>query len=112
MKFIYFIFLLLIMTASQGQIINTIAGNGTVGYSGDGGPATSAQIGDIYIISVAIDNAGNYYIPQDNQNRIRMVNSAGIINTIAGTGAIGYSGDGGPAIAAKLYHPSASLADN
>jgi len=94
----------------SGQIITTFAGNGTYGYSGNGGPATSAQLA--WPIGVATDNAGNVYIADHDNNVIRKVNSTGIITTIAGTGALGYSGDGGLAITAKLYHPSRVVVDN
>jgi len=76
-------------------IITTIAGNGTIGYSGDGGPATNAQLN--YPVGVYPDNLGNLYIGDGLNNVTRKVNSSGIITTIAGTGAAGFSGDGGPA---------------
>jgi hypothetical protein len=84
-------------------IISTIAGNGTVGYSGDGGAATSGTMS--YPTGVAIDNNGNVYIADNNSNRIRKVNTLGIITTIAGTGTAGFSGDGGPATSAQLNGP-------
>jgi len=84
-------------------IISTIAGNGQVGFGGDGGPATAAKLhGPQYI---ALDATGNLYIADVVNNRIRKVNTAGIISTIAGTGAAGFSGDGGQATAAKLNGP-------
>ena len=82
-------------------IIATIAGNGTVGYNGDGGQATAAEISAYRIV---MDGAGNLYI-SDWNNRIRKVNTAGIITTIAGNGTNGYSGDGGQATAAELWTP-------
>lgn len=91
-------------------IVTTIAGNGTYGFSGDGGPATSAQLA--YPCQVAVDNAGNVYIPDAQNNRIRKVDLSGTITTIAGTGAAGYSGDGGPASAAVLSLPRSAVADN
>jgi gliding motility-associated-like protein len=84
-------------------IITTIAGNGTPGFSGDGGPAISAQLGGPY--SVIFDNAGNMYIPDAGNSRIRKVTPAGIISTYAGNGTFGYSGDGGLATAASFDHP-------
>ncbi len=84
-------------------IISTIAGNGTVGYSGDGGPATSGTMS--YPTGVAIDNNGNVYIADNNSNRIRKVNTLGIITTSAGTGTAGFSGDGGAATSAQLNRP-------
>jgi uncharacterized protein YjdB len=81
-------------------IITTIAGNGTSGYSGDGGPATNASISGGWI---CLDTSDNLYIGDTWNFRVRKVNlSTGIITTYAGTGVNGYSGDGGPATAAKL----------
>lgn len=88
--------------ASNGTI-QTIAGTSTPGYSGDGGPATSAQFSVAH--SLAVDSAGNLYIADGPNARIRMVNPQGIITTFAGTGAPGYSGDNGPATEAELYYP-------
>ena len=90
-------------------VISTFAGSGpggfgTGGFSGDGGAASSAQL--LYPTGVNVDNSGNVYISDNNNNRIRMVNSSGIISTIAGNGSAGYSGDGGSATAARLYNPS------
>jgi len=82
-------------------IISTIAGNGTSTSSGDGGQATAAGIATT---GITFDASGNLYIG-DGFSAIRMVNSMGIISTIAGTGADGYSGDGGPATSAKLHIP-------
>ena len=102
-------FLLLFAFKSQAQTINTIAGNGTYGYSGDGGPATSAQLWDI--ASVAVDGLGNIYI-EDNYNQvIRKVSTNGTISTVAGNGTQGYSGDGGPATSAQLNNPTGVAAD-
>jgi hypothetical protein len=84
-------------------IISTIAGNGTLGFSGDGGQATNAELDDLD--GVCFDAAGNLYIADEGNSRIRMVNTAGIISTIAGDGTAGYSGDGGQATAAELYVP-------
>ena len=95
---------------NQSGIITTIAGNGSGGFSGDGGPATAAQLA--YPCKVAVDNAGNIYIPDAQNHRIRKVNTSGIISTVAGTGAGGYSGDGGPATTAQLMLPGSVVADN
>lgn len=84
--------------AASGNI-TTVAGTGSYGYSGDGGPATAAAIG---LSVVAVDPSGNMYLADGNNFRIRKVNSAGVISTIAGTGINGYSGDGGPATAADI----------
>lgn len=82
-------------------IISTVAGNGVTGFSGDGFAATAAQL--YYPQGVAVDASGNIYIDDVSNNRIRKVNTAGIISTIAGVGTTGFSGDGGPAILAQLF---------
>jgi sugar lactone lactonase YvrE len=85
-------------------IISTIAGTGTGGYTGDGGPATAAELASPR--GLAITSTGNVYISCYGNNVVRMINSAtGNISTVAGNDAIGYSGDGGPATAAMLYNP-------
>ncbi len=84
-------------------IISTFAGNGTGSYGGDGGPDTAAEIN--IPVGVAFDAAGNLYIADAGNNRIRIVNTAGIISTIAGNGTGGYSGDGSTATAAELNGP-------
>jgi uncharacterized repeat protein (TIGR03803 family) len=100
---------------STGKI-STVAGNGTTGYKGDGGPATAAELFDPN--GVAIDGAGNMFIADIYNNVIREVNySSGIITTVtgdgykAGTGYGGYSGNGGPANAAEMYNPSSVAVD-
>ena len=94
----------------QSQIITTIAGNGTQGYMGDGGLCTAAEF--YHPNGVAFDVVGNLYISDRDNNRIRKVNTAGIISTIAGiAGAGGYSGDGGAATATKLYAPTGVALD-
>ena len=81
--------------------IRFVAGNGTDGFSGDGGPATSAQLNLAY--SIAMDDAENLYIKDSSNRRIRRVDgTTGIITTVAGNGDFGDSGDGGPALAASL----------
>mgnify|MGYP002138850174 CR=1 FL=1 len=102
-KPVLILFLSCLCHITMAQIISTYAGTGTNGYSGDGGPATAAQLYDPY--DVVADNAGNLYIADMMNNRIRKVNSAGVITTFAGTGTLGYSGDGGLATNANLYHP-------
>src|SRR5439155_13488709 len=88
-----------IRKVSPDGIITTMAGNGSAScsYSGDGGPATSAQL---CASGVAVDSAGSLFISAD--NRIRKVSPDGIITTVAGNGSTHYSGDGGPAINAQL----------
>ncbi len=85
-------------------IISTVAGTGVSGYSGDGGQATAAQLK--FIWKVAVDISGNLYIDDEDDHRIRKVNTLGIISTFAGTGVYGYSGDGGPAASAQLNYPN------
>jgi sugar lactone lactonase YvrE len=94
---------ILALTGSNAQIINTIAGDGVLGFSGDGGAATAAEL--YYSSGVTVDGSGNVYIADENNFRIRKVTTAGIISTIAGNGFGGYSGDGGAATAAELYYP-------
>ena len=98
------------LVAATG-VMTTVAGNGTAGYSGDGGPAINAEL---RIADVAVDGSGNIYIA-DNwvfDNAVRKVTAAtGIITTVAGIGANGYSGDGGPATHAQLYGPSGVAVD-
>jgi len=93
---------------STSGIITTVAGDTTQGYSGDGGQATNAQLYQPF--GLAIDMSGNLYIADQYNNVIRMVNTLGIISTIAGRdssgiGVAGFSGDGGPATAAELMQP-------
>jgi hypothetical protein len=91
-------------------IISAFAGNGTSGYSGDGGPATSAQVNDI--IGLAEDANGNIYLGDLSNNCIRKVDAVtGIITTVVGTGIAGYNGDGIPATAAQLKYPYDLLFD-
>jgi sugar lactone lactonase YvrE len=98
------------VNASTGTI-TTVAGNGTAGYSGDGGLATSAELNEP--AGVAVDGAGNLYIADRFNNRIREVNaSTGIITTVAGNGTPGYGGDGGPATSAELNLPSGLAVDS
>jgi sugar lactone lactonase YvrE len=90
------------LVAADGQV-RLVAGNGTHGYSGDKGPAVSAQLN--YPESIAIDSTGNLYIADSANNCIRKVAPDGVITTIAGNGTRGYSGDGGPAVSARLSFP-------
>ena len=90
--------------------ISTCAGNNTIGYSGDGGPATSAQFW--HPADVGVDSIGNIYIAEEDNSVIRKVNTSGIISTIAGIGGVpGYSGDGGPGTNAKLNFPQGIAVD-
>ncbi|GAB3897473.1 hypothetical protein GCM10028825_45190 [Spirosoma agri] len=85
-------------------VINTVAGNGTPSFGGDGGPATSAQLQ--YPSAVAVDNSGNLYIADTYNNRIRKVDVNGVITTVAGDGSLQSRGDGGLAINASVYRPN------
>jgi sugar lactone lactonase YvrE len=97
--------------AAATGIITTVAGNGTYGYSGDNGPATSAQLNAP--IGVSVDPSGNIYIADQSNNRIRKVAAmTGIISTVAGDGTQGYSGDGGPATSAELHTPYGAVTDS
>ncbi len=84
-------------------IISTIAGTGEPGFSGDGGPATEAELSDPEYI--AVDARGRVYFTDQINERVRMVDTHGVITTVAGTGEPGYSGDGGPATEAMLNEP-------
>jgi uncharacterized protein (TIGR03437 family) len=89
---------------ASGQTISTFAGTGVAGYSGDGGSSTQAEINDP--VGLATDAAGNIYIADQNNNRIRKVAKNGVITTFAGTGVSGPNGDGGPAVQAQLGGPT------
>jgi NHL repeat len=107
-------FLLLLLASNDGysQIITTVAGNGSPGYTGDGGPATAAEI--YYDWSVSTDYSGNFYLAgwySSSYGVVRKVDAYGIINRFAGNGTTGFSGDGGPATAAQLYYPYGSCSD-
>jgi streptogramin lyase len=83
--------------------ITTLAGNGDLGFCGDGGPATRASLNSFY--GVAVDDSGNFYIADTYNQRIRKVDALGTITTVAGNGSPGYSGDGGTATSASLNNP-------
>lgn len=91
--------------------ITTVAGTGTAGFSGDGGPSTNASLN--LPSGIAVDDKGNVYIADQSNHRIRKLDIAtGIINTVAGLGGSGgFGGDGGPATQAALYSPSSVAVD-
>ena len=92
------------------HFLKTIAGNGIYGFYGDGLPATSAELWSPYAVSV--DAAGNVYIADQYNWRVRQVDAGGIMHTLAGNGSPGYAGDGGSAITAKLYAPKGIALDS
>ena len=97
------------MIATSGTI-STIAGNGSAGYSGDGGPATSARFNSPYGLN--LDSSGDVYVADSMNNVVRMVNTAGIISTVGGNNTNGYSGDGGQATSAALSSPRGVALDS
>src|SRR4029077_3453348 len=106
----------LVRKVNTAGVISTVAGvviGGTsprCGFTGDGGPATSAEL--YYPYGLAVDSKNNLYIADNSNNAIRKVTTAGIISTIAGIGGqAGYSGDGGPATNAVLSGPQAVAVD-
>ncbi|MDX2219215.1 MAG: Ig-like domain repeat protein, partial [Burkholderiales bacterium] len=96
--------------AGSGGLINTVAGTGTFGFSGDGGAATAAQLRSPS--GIALDGTGNLYIADTNNQRIRKVTPGGVISTVAGNGVQGFGGDGGAATAAQLNNPQAVAIDS
>ena len=95
---------------SSPGIITTIAGTGAVGSAGDNGSATAATLN--YPKNITIDSAGNIYIADKTNSKIRKINTSGIITTIAGTGTAGFKGDGGLATAATLLRPQGVAVDS
>ncbi len=98
-----------IRTINTSGIVATIAGKGSAGFSGDGGPAVSAEL--YFPYALALDIAGNVYFTDSYNNRIRKINTDGIITTIAGNGKAAFSGDNGPAITASFQHPEGIATD-
>jgi len=99
-----------IRMVNAGGTITTVAGNGTAGYNGDHIAATSAELNIPH--GVALDSAGNLYIADFNNSRIRMVNASGIITTVAGNGTAGYNGDNIAATSAELNTPTTAALDS
>lgn len=97
-----------VMKVDVNGILTRVAGTGQYGYSGDGGPALSAQLA--WPAGLAFDSSGNLFIADNANHRIRKVNPAGIISTVVG-GNAGYSGDGGFAVNATLNWPTAVAMD-
>ena len=90
-------------------VITAFAGTGVKGDGGDGGPATDAQLD--FVNGLAVDAAGNVYLTDMNQARVRRVDPAGTIDTVVGTGTSGWSGDGGPATQARIATPAGVAMD-
>jgi hypothetical protein len=99
-----------IRKVTKSGIISTVAGNGIYGYSGDGGAATAAEFSDP--TGVAADKRGNIFITDVFNNRIRKIDTSGIITTVAGSAVRGFAGDGDAATAAELYYPTGIAIDN
>ena len=93
---------------TQGRML-VIAGSGTPGFGGDGGPSNSAKLNSPS--GIATDVQGNLYVADTGNNLVRMIGTDGIIRTIAGTGAADFDGDGGPALSAKLNAPTGLSVD-
>ena len=98
-----------IRKVTPSGIITTIAGNGLVGFTGDGGPATAARFG--LFNGLAVDGQGNVYTAGAD-NRVRRITTDGIVQTVAGTGVAGFSGDGGPATQARINNPNVAVDNN
>ena len=99
----------IVVKISPSGELTVVAGNGVAGFSGDGGPAASASRRGPS--GVTLDPAGDLYIADTDNERIRQV-SGGTITTVAGNGASGFSGDGGPATSASIYIPSSLAVDS
>jgi hypothetical protein len=98
-----------IRKVGTNDTITTFAGTGSLGYGGDGGYAAAAMLN--FPFGIAVDNPGNVYIADQGNDVVRMVDTAGKISTIAGTGTAGYSGDAGPATSAELSAPKGVAVD-
>ncbi|MBS1828547.1 MAG: hypothetical protein JST93_24790 [Acidobacteria bacterium] len=93
----------------DGRIF-TVAGTGAFGYSGDGGLASNATLGKV--TSLAFDSAGNLFLADSSNQRVRKINPAGIITTFAGNGVAAFQGDGGPAASASVSNPYGVVVDS
>jgi sugar lactone lactonase YvrE len=93
-----------VLAVDTDGIVRVVAGSGTLGFSGDGGPALAAQLN--YPDAIDIGPTGDLYITDTGNYRIRRVDSAGIITTFAGNGSFGFDGDGGPATSATIGYPT------
>src|ERR1700722_16783000 len=106
-------FLAAVLLSTSGlawaQTVTTVAGTGVSSYSGAGGPPVQATINQA--VYVATDLYGNLFIADESNNRVRRVDSKGIIPPVAGNGNAGFSGDGGPATQASLNSPTGVCTD-
>src|SRR5579872_7276239 len=93
----------------QTFTINTIAGNGVQGFAGDGGPAVNAEL--FAFAGLAVDSAGNVFIADTGNCRIRIVVPGGTISTVAGSAICAYTGDNGQATSATLSSPQGVTVD-
>jgi hypothetical protein len=98
-----------IRKVNAAGVITTVGGTGIGGYSGDGGPATDAQIQ--LAEGIAVDDTGNVYLAETNNNIIRKIDTSGVIHTVVANNIPGFSGDGGPALLAEINHPEDVLLD-
>jgi uncharacterized protein (TIGR03437 family) len=105
----YFSSLNCVFRLDTNGLLSRVAGDSRAGYSGDGGPATSAQLNNP--IGVAVDASGDIYVADSGNNRIREISAKGVITTVSGNGSGGYSGDGGPASGAQLSFPAGVAVD-
>src|SRR5215472_4261747 len=94
----------IVFKLAPNGLLTAFAGNGTLGFSGDGGPATNAAL--FFPVGVALDKSGDLFIADLGNNVVRKVTRGGIITTVAGNGISGYSGDDGPATSATLTRPT------
>jgi streptogramin lyase len=107
--FVYSLLLVGVAGTARAGTIDTVAGTGKKGYSGDGGPATKAQLNEPF--HCALNDKGDLFIAEAGNHCVRKVDGrTGVIRTVAGTGEKGYSGDGGPATKATFNEPYAVVA--
>ena len=99
-----------VLRVDRAGKVTAVAGSGEPGYGGDGGPAAAARL--YFPVGAALDDAGNLYIADRSNHRIRKVDRAGIMTTVAGSGEPGFDGDGGPATAARLRFPGGAAVDS
>ncbi len=100
---LFFLLLFFLPVGLQAQVITTVAGCGSPGYAGDGGPATAAYL--VHPRDVVVDKHGNVYFTEISNAVIRKIDTFGIISTVAGTNIPGFSGDGASALGAQINSP-------